>query len=221
MGNHLFAYISCSLRTLCSAAAYFTRVQQLCSCHISCHFSVQTVHLPFHSTSYLFVDNSGTKRATENPLTFLETREQNAADDIRLLSVASVVYPQFAIEKRRKHRDFTAGTQVTAGNEGWKGELFFCTIQHSTQPHHAGLCGPSLICKKIKENCKDSLKLKIISINFSTSSVTSWASSVTSTLPCVTAPCTRCRTSSTWWAGWGSGLGSSFLKATSSWRNFC
>ena len=88
----------------------------------------------FYSTSYLFVYNSGTKRATEKPLTFLETREPNAADDIRLLPVAAVVYPQFAIENRRKHRDFTAGTQVTAGNEGWKGELFFCTAQHTAPP---------------------------------------------------------------------------------------
>ena len=83
--------------------------------------------LQFHGTSYLFVCNSGTKRATENPLTFLETREPNATDDIRPLSVAPVVYPRFAIEKRQKHRDFTAGTQVTAGNQGWKDRSFFCT----------------------------------------------------------------------------------------------
>ena len=99
---------------------------------------------PFHGTSYLFVYNSGTKRATEKPLTFLETREPNAADDIRLLSVAAVVYSQFAIEKRQKHREFTAGTQL-ASQEGF----FFCTTQSTDS------------------------QFKIISIIFSTSSVTS------------------------------------------------
>ena len=57
-----------------------------------------------------------------------------------------------------------------------KRQDIFCTAQ----PHHAELCGPSLICKKNEGE----LKKIVWNLNFSTSSVISWASSITCTLPC-------------------------------------